>query len=330
MKHARALTPMVPIIPLLLLLHLAAQNKVIIVAADEGGDDDTNWDATKDLWSSLDETEANRNDTTNFGSVGFYHRNDTCASTTPVGNNDEECVDSLPNCGGIARIGECATKWEECRKSCLACHPSDENKFSIGVPQYIPNNLHLYDDELSPDNFSQADMVIRMAVILTETQQYMSNIVHQEDKYKAVRRSCRNYDQYCAAYAAVGFCEDDFHGGGDYTYMVNLCSPACKTCDEYETVEPCEENPAFNYYNEGDLNKMFQRMVGERTTRIPLPQNFQPVIHSRPGGGSRSENNGSNSNGGTSSGSDDAEEVVDGPWIITLRPQWSPGCALPG
>jgi len=145
--------------------------------------------------------------------------------------------------------------------------------------------------------------MVRAADILTEMQNYMASTLHQDTKYNTVRRSCRNYDPYCAAYAAVGFCDDKFHDGEEYPWMITYCAPACLACEEYEIVQPCEANPAFNYYNDGDLSKMFERMIGERKSETPLPD-YKPVIHSRPGG---------------SSGDDNSGDLVDGPWVITLE-----------
>lgn len=265
----------------------------------------TNELATAKLWSILDKRHqllggVKFSELTEFGVYGSFDRS-TCTDTDDA--KWQECHDSSESCEDFARRGECMHRYLQCPRSCLLCQSSE--KFEIGEKQGIPIDI---DEEvrqaaetlnITVNDIDQSidDLVSKTASVIQKTQKYMSSTVMEEKKYLKVRRSCQNYDRYCSAYAAIGYCEDNFLQGIDYTYMMTHCAPACQKCDDYELLQPCSPNQDFNIVEEGYLDRMFRQIVGEGDVKKDkLP--FRPTIHSRPGGGDGN--------------------VIDGPWIVTL------------
>eukprot|EP00980_Cylindrotheca_fusiformis_P010985 scaffold2526_cov131-Cylindrotheca_fusiformis.AAC.1 len=273
------------------------------LAEGEDASLDDGW-ATERLWSYLDEKDslpsgAKFSEITEFGAYGQFDYA-TCAKTNL---SDCTCKDSLETCEERARRGECKNRYQQCPKACLVCQSA--NRFEIGEKQEIPARVlqevekAVGRQEVSRIEIDQSieDVISKTASIILKTQEYMASIVMKESKYQKVRRSCQNYDSYCSAYAAIGYCEDDFLEGKDYSFMMTHCAPACQKCDDYELLQMCYPNQDFNIFEEGDLDRMFRRMVGEGVWAMSsLP--YKPIVHSRPG-----------ANSGT---------VVDGPWIVTL------------
>lgn len=127
----------------------------------------------------------------------------------------------------------------------------------------------------------------------------MSRTVMEDDSFQSVRTICRNYHEYCAAWTAQGYCQQDRHppaNSTDYWYMMATCAPSCHACDRIEEAFPCFPNNDFDVIREGDLDRMFRQIVGE--LELPNRPDYKAVIHSRPNG---------------------ASPVVDGPWVVTLE-----------
>lgn len=116
---------------------------------------------------------------------------------------------------------------------------------------------------------------------------------------------CSNQNEYCAYYAVTGECErvPDF--------MRENCAPMCRMCDPnagYPTYEPAvyEEDPncpvdfGTNAWANGDLDKMFERIIS-----TPEYQKYEPKVLSRP----------SLAEGDTA---DTADYIVGGPWMIVF------------
>jgi prolyl 4-hydroxylase len=273
------------------------------LSVEEGEESSTNELATVKLWALLDEHDSalemeKFSALTEFGVYGTFSQS-TCTDT-----NLKECKDLLETCEALAGRGECRFHYNQCPKACLICQTSE--RFEIGEKQGIP--AHIYQEvqqtaeELNITNLeidkSIDRLISKTASVIRKTQEYMALIVMQDPRYQRVRRSCQNYDIFCSAYAAIGYCRDDFLQGTDYTYMMTYCAPACQKCDDYELLQPCSANQYFNIFEEGDLDRMFTQMVGEDEVGS-LP--YKPTVHSRPGArGAR------------------GDDVIDGPWIVSL------------
>ncbi len=151
----------------------------------------------------------------------------------------------------------------------------------------------------------------------------MTETVMTEEKYASVRQYCVNTDELCTAYAIEGRCEkpDDYENLEfdeevmmNYEYMIAHCSPACQTChelilteEEKEIIEDCTPDVGSNIFKNGDINKMFERIVGD----LPYPEgsvvpDYTPNIVSRP---LSKKHNGKAAN---------ELDFHVGPWIITL------------
>ncbi|KAL3934412.1 MAG: hypothetical protein SGBAC_009865 [Bacillariaceae sp.] len=260
----------------------------------------------------------------------------------------EECVDLRTDCEKIAQIGDCLYESDDCLKTCLVCrnttteeedanddhddHDTKNMSFSIGRPQtmskdFIQGVLEDIIDvrqeweedggDLSVLNLEVAfesddELLEAVALQILGTQKYMSEVVMEDPKYEDVRRSCQNYYSHCEIYASIGYCDNNFLGGEDFLTMRQKCAPACRTCDDYELLQPCLANFDHNFYHEGELDKLFRRMVGE----LDIPKEdlpYKPSVHARPGGQSKADYLDPD---GTIAKSN---EVVDGAWLITLE-----------
>ena len=106
---------------------------------------------------------------------------------------------------------------------------------------------------------------------LAEVDQYMRDVVFSEKTYESVADRCRNAEDLCVFWAAVGECETN------PDYMQIHCAPACFTCDKlsFELRCPFDET---HIWQPGDVHAMF-----ERVTADPNYQAMNLTILSRPG-----------------------------------------------
>ena len=154
-----------------------------------------------------------------------------------------------------------------------------------------------------------------MATILElhKINEYMSEVVHTDPFFEAVRDKCLLKYEWCAEMASLGLCPPNNMGIGDYnaigqcpdgpaTFMENNCASACQMCHvlSYETRCPVDKEKMRQenvFQKPGDLNGMFERILSDAV----IERDFGPVIaHSRPGG-----------DPGNST-------IIDGPYIITI------------
>lgn len=142
-----------------------------------------------------------------------------------------------------------------------------------------------------------------------DTYTYMNKIMTQP-QFAAIRTICRNNDEYCSALAADGACEmpQDYQnlkysneGSQDadlYDFMMSECAPACQTCqkfvpeEELDIVKECVPDFSSNIFEPGDINRMFERIVGESEEGEVIAPKSKIKIHSRPD--------------------------HDGPWVVTI------------
>eukprot|EP00980_Cylindrotheca_fusiformis_P004925 scaffold1050_cov51-Cylindrotheca_fusiformis.AAC.4 len=309
---------------------------------------------TLELWRIVDEQASSNAEYSNGGqsfskrtSLGAFGYFNNSSSSIDNNNNDSYyCQDQMKDCEAIAQRGECLYRSKQCPKACLLCPLDDGNDgiiFKIGeaqgIPQQQPRKQWMKQSISNNDSGRRRNdellIIHRTAQIIMDTQEYMSNVVMQDPSYEKVRRSCLNYDKYCSAYAAMGYCNPNNNnnnknvvGRNDdddlFVKMMAKCAPACQTCHELELVQPCVVNYNYNVVQEGDLDIMFRSIAGgelkenkNNNKKEELP--YTPRILSRPGGNGSSGENGSNTTTTTTT------TVMNGAWLIALDNFLSPG-----
>lgn len=240
-----------------------------------------------------------------LGTIGYFLKEKEMLDYDEEDEEEvEECVnieDYNPNtsstCEELAYLGECHMNprfmKEKCAKSCLYCLPAGVETFEIGVSQEILDE-HRYDEEHIKNTLE----------IVAATSEYMSEEVMENNFYGGIRRSCYNEGEYCASMAALGFCEEK-KSNEYYFYMMKNCAPACQSCEILELLDTCLPDEDENVFEEGDLDMMFRRIVGEEfLVDGTTLSNYVPVVHSRPDHPPMSvENN---------------DDPIQGPWVVTL------------
>ena len=195
----------------------------------------------------------------------------------------------------------------------------DENRiesFPIGVRQ-----------EIHPDDVDNEDAIKQTSNTMINTYDYMRKIM-TEPQYTSIRTICNNNDAYCAALAADGSCDMPDHYNADdpeshtddedeaiqlYEFMTNECSASCQVCESFlvdgesEIVTDCIADPKTNIFVGGDLNTMFERIVGESLEGdVVVPKSKVNVI-SRPSHPPGFQGN-----------DDDPTDYFLGPWVVIL------------
>ena len=148
------------------------------------------------------------------------------------------------------------------------------------------------------------------------------NDIMTQPQYASIRTTCQNNDEYCAALAASGSCNkpadydilpDDDEDVLYYDFMMNECAPACQSCssfiseEEAATVEDCVPDMTTNILGAGDLNRMFERLVGESEEGDVVVSKDKVKVLSRP---SHPE--------GYVGDMNDPVDYILGPWVVTL------------
>jgi len=230
-----------------------------------------------------------------LGMIGYFleydDEGDTCT------NLHEPNSDVPSTCEDLAELKECLFNpiWmmEYCALSCVLCVPDGVKTFKIGVKQEIPEEYQ-----------NDQEHIKKTRLVIASTSNYMSTEVMEESDYDYIRRYCHNKYAHCASLAAAGLCEDDDENDVYYD-MITDCAPACQTCDTYEVIETCTPDEEENIFEEGDMDLMFRRMVGEQP---PLDgiilSDYVPFVHSRP-------------DQPPANMTDDSNFIL-GPWVVTL------------
>lgn len=116
------------------------------------------------------------------------------------------------------------------------------------------------------------DRADEIGKIVNESLIYWKDVVMVEEKYKNVRKECKNRHKDCSFWKVVGECEDK------PGYMHVHCALACQTCEmlEYDIRCPMQA-PLHNALGPGDLNDMFEWIMS-----TPDFGHYSPVILSKP------------------------------------------------
>ena len=147
--------------------------------------------------------------------------------------------------------------------------------------------------------------------------------VMTQPEYTSVRKICHNKHKYCAALAAHdGTCNqpenyDKLPEGHEYAelyeFMITECAPACQSCGDFISeedsliIKDCVFDPKTNVFGPGDINRMFERMVGELPEGDVVVPKKDVRILSRP------------SHPKDFKGKDDDPLGYSlGPWVVTL------------
>lgn len=186
--------------------------------------------------------------------------------------------------------------------------------FPIGVRQ-----------EIHPNDIGNEKAIEKTTKIIMDTFTYVNKIMTQP-KYSSVRAICQNNDEYCAALAADGACQmpKDYQSIKDddntqsidvdlYEFMISECAPACQTCNQFvpeeelNIVKDCVADSDSNIFGPGDINRMFERMVGESDEGDVIAPKSKIKIHSRP-----------DYPAGIKTSDAPLDYFVGGPWVVTI------------
>lgn len=184
--------------------------------------------------------------------------------------NEGDCRDDdaeEQRCEDMAQEGKCLENSEymlqHCPKSCLTCFGSQPTTVTIdfGVSQTT--------------NHEDPSVREEIQNVITKTRDYMVNQVFVDDQFTLVRRDCRNLDENCSLYSALGEC----HGTNDALQMFQNCAPACQACNAVEHYRRCARRPEdVDVFLPGDMNAMFARILSENPNKNTILS--QPVEES--------------------------------------------------
>ena len=221
----------------------------------------------------LDQTYAYMED--NIWALEYYQQFPKC------------CWNHDPLCTYWAAAGECEANKdfmvESCAPACGACDLDPHGPgASVGKVQLV--------------DFENATFAAQVHETIAATEDYVTNVVQQDDFYTKVRTLCYNRHPQCSQWVVEDLCTDE----EEEEYMNLHCAAACQSCEmlHYETRCPVDPEEFPDIWQPGDLNKLFERLVHE------TPE-YNVTVHSSP----------SLLPGDTE---DTAEYFVDGPWIITI------------
>lgn len=173
---------------------------------------------------------------------------------------EEDCMDHVENCESMAQEGKCMENADfmlkQCPKTCLACFGSQTVVIDFGVEQ-----MTFHEDPETRQGIQQ---------VIQKTRDYMVDQVFADSQFESTRRDCRNLDEHCSTYAAMGEC----HGTNDALQMFQNCAPACQACNAVEYYRRCARRPedADVYKQAGEMNAMFQRVVTSNPNATVLSQ----------------------------------------------------------
>ncbi|VEU43549.1 unnamed protein product [Pseudo-nitzschia multistriata] len=207
-------------------------------------------------WAEVDECETN-NAVKNYCPLSCGRC--TAKATINTVAENTGCGDDNENCSAWADLGECDKNprymLEKCRKSCGVCHGTVTSTEKTQTKDFV-------------------DLIQRTANFgVTQTAsgaQKMTTLDHMEkmmnylgsDDYKSlpsqIKMHCKNQNELCSFWAGIGECENN------KSFMKVQCAPACQSCHLIDIANRCPNLPdAIPGLKEGDLNKMFERIVEE-------------------------------------------------------------------
>ena len=190
-------------------------------------------------------------------------------------DDDEECFDVLPDCLESSCIRSFSYMRTDCRKTCSLCDNVDfANTKVTNIYSEIPQLVGLDD-----------------VPYLAQVDKYMYEQVFVEDKFRKVRNDCKNRDELCIFWAALGECENN------PKFMEMQCAPSCFSCEQlsFETRCPFDKAAPKAWSKAGDLDAMFTRIVTD-----PAFQQYNVTILSQPNPPA------------------DNLDIFEGPWVVYL------------
>mmetsp|Transcript_34633 Transcript_34633/g.81651 ORF Transcript_34633/g.81651 Transcript_34633/m.81651 type:complete len:549 (-) Transcript_34633:247-1893(-) len=255
------------------------------------------------IWKELAECETN-------ASVKKYCplSCEKCKPKTSIASKEGEilCEDDHENCGVWADSGECDANpgymLTNCKKACNVCKSTATN----GMKSKTDNAV---DQAPTAD---VADLLRRTGefgviqnadgsqeeLTLEAIRKMMKYVESDEFMFlpKKIKENCKNKENLCSFWAAIGECENN------KSFMKVSCAPACQSCHLIDMATRCPEIPdAVPALREGDLNKMFERIVEtapanrtlterdrEALTDLEMPE-YSVTVHSRPSDGPATE-----------------------------------------
>jgi prolyl 4-hydroxylase len=174
--------------------------------------------------------------------------------------------------------------------SCGTCNElkSEERKLlttlSLNNVELLERTAKFGEKQTATGN--QADTTLD---VVREMVEYMESSDEFMALPTALQEHCRNTNELCAFWAAIGECE------ANIAFMKVKCAPACKSCHLIDIAKRCPVLPdAVPGLQPGDLNKMFERIVktapGNRTLTDDERQQliasgmteYTVTVHSRP------------------------------------------------
>lgn len=189
---------------------------------------------------------------------------------SPTDSPNIICEDYNLECSQWKDSGECtknpAYMLTNCKLSCGICRKEGLGS-DFGVVQIC-----------------EGDQAQKCIEVVSDMETYFKEVVSASE-YDKVRGRCKNREQLCSFWVALGECEKN------PTYMKVHCAAACRTCDQVDFDMRCPRDLTVkDSFAPGDLHKMFERIV----------QNFPNVtVLSEPQ-------------------KDDRTKKKKSPWIITI------------
>jgi len=208
---------------------------------------------------------------------------------TSIEKDDNGCVNKHELCDFWAEKGECEANPKymnnNCAKACNACRPKSQ-PLSASEAEIVKESGKYGTEQRAEGNGAESTLKrIRESLLYM-----MSEEVHNLPD--SIQKSCQNRHDLCSFWASIGECENN------QAYMQTNCAVACLSCSMIDLEARCpkieDAKPALR---PGDLNKMFERIVGmapgnktlTEEDRAALKQDnmteFTVTVHSRPAEG---------------------------------------------
>jgi prolyl 4-hydroxylase len=177
-----------------------------------------------------------------------------------------------------------------CPKSCGACNElkGQERKLLRTLSESDVDLLERT-AKFGEKQTATGDQAALTLDVVREMLEYMEGSDEFMTLPNAVQEHCRNTNDLCAFWAAIGECE------ANIAFMKVKCAPACKSCHLIDIANRCPLLPdAVPALKPGDLNKMFERIVetapGNRSLTDDERQRlaatgmteYTVTVHSRP------------------------------------------------
>ena len=251
-------------------------------------------EVSTNISSSLTPETGKQNSDENIVQENCVDLRDECAKWKGEGSCEEHAMYMTYHCARTCNFCHMRTDqrqvpveeaWSEPKKKLAASVVSDGFGSDLGILQSVPfgeNNFH-----------------DRIRKHVEQQRHYLKNTIQRDDRYSAVKDSCRNYDHECTYFALLGECEKN------PDFMVSSCPLACYSCHELDAQARCfVDRNTKNALYPGDLNDMFERIVNDQNVLSA----YNVTILSQPGKVKF-----------TDSSASGKKVLVDrGPWVIQL------------